>query len=362
VANVNLPDYGYVNARVRGMRAHLLTKEFFMQLADSNNFEDMHSLLEQTVYRREINEAVLLSPERPDYDQAINVNFVMSLRKIFDATGGEPHRLVRMLLSDFDVQNIKSILRGKRGDATPNEIVAMLVPVGELRLDRLEQMAQEREIRSVVERMVSSEIRFGPALAAALPRFYKRDQDLAILELALDKYHFSNVMSQLTGKDRNVQMVKRMFRTEIDMRNLSTLIRIRKLHLEDEDLESLCLPGGALSPEAFANLARLGDVAAIVAQYPDASYRSLLKKALEEYQELDVVAFDKELEHGLIKLGASMSNVDVLGIGVVIGYMWLKRNEIINLRIVLKGKQIDRSTVDIKKDLFFIGGDREVAA
>jgi V/A-type H+-transporting ATPase subunit C len=344
------------------MRAHLLTKEFFMQLADASSFEDMHSLLEQTVYRREINEAVLLSPERPDYDQAINVNFVISLRKIFDATGGEPHRLVRLLLSDFDVQNIKAILRGKRGDATPNEIVAMLVPVGELRLDHLEQIAQERDTRAVVERMVTSEIRYGPQLAAELPKFFKKDQDLAILELALDRYHFNSVMSQLTGKNRNVEMVRRMFRTEIDMRNLSTLVRIRKLHLEDEDLEGLCLPGGALSPEVFTNLARLGDVASIVAQYPDTSYRPLLKRALEEYQELDVVAFDKELEHALIKLGASMSNVDVLGIGVIIGYMWLKRNEVINLRIVLKGKQIDRTAVDIKKDLFFIGGDREAAA
>ena len=345
------------------MRAHLLTKDFFMHLADADNFEDLHSLLEQTVYRREINEAVLLSPERPDYDQAINVNFVVCLRKIFDATGGEPHRLVRILFSDYDVDNIKSILRGKKGDATPNEIVTTLVPVGGLRLEQLELLTHEREVRGVVERTMNMGIRFAPALAAALPTYYKKDQDLAILELALDKYHFSNIMRQLEGRDRNVQMVKRMFRTEVDMRNISTLVRIRKLDLDDEELEGLCLPGGALTPEMFADLARLGDVASIVTNYPDTSYRTLLKKALEEYQTMDVVAFDKELKHGLIKLGASMSNVDVLGVGVIIGYMWQKRNEIINLRIVLKGKLIDRSSVDIKKDLFFIADrDRENAA
>jgi vacuolar-type H+-ATPase subunit C/Vma6 len=44
----------------------------------------------------------------------------------------------------------------------------------------------------------------------------------------------------------------------------------------------------------------------------------------------------------------------VLGIGVIIGFMWLKQNEIINLRIVLRGKMMDRPQADIKKQLFFV--------
>jgi len=46
--------------------------------------------------------------------------------------------------------------------------------------------------------------------------------------------------------------------------------------------------------------------------------------------------------------------VDVLGIGVIIGYIWSKQNELINLRILLRGKQMDRAQADIRKDLFFV--------
>jgi vacuolar-type H+-ATPase subunit C/Vma6 len=97
----------------------------------------------------------------------------------------------------------------------------------------------------------------------------------------------------------------------------------------------------------------------MVSEYPDPRYRKLLEKALSEYQEMDVAAFDRELEHELVRRGVGMSNVDVLGIGVIIGYMWAKQNEIINLRITLKGKLMDQSQADIKKNLFFV--EREAA-
>jgi vacuolar-type H+-ATPase subunit C/Vma6 len=87
-----------------------------------------------------------------------------------------------------------------------------------------------------------------------------------------------------------------------------------------------------------------------------------LEQALSEYQEEDIVAFDKELEHELIRRGAAMSNVDVLGAGVIIGYMFQKQNEIINLRMILRGRSMDRPQADIKKDLFFIKKGEEAAA
>ena len=55
----------------------------------------------------------------------------------------------------------------------------------------------------------------------------------------------------------------------------------------------------------------------------------------------------------MVRRGTTVSNVDVLSIGVIIGYIWAKQNEVVNLRIVLKGKLMDQPQADIKKDLFF---------
>jgi V/A-type H+-transporting ATPase subunit C len=336
------------------MRSHLLTKDFFMRLVEADSFEAIHSMLDQTVYRREMNEAVLMSPDRPDYDQALSINLVAALRKILDGTGGEPHKLVNLLLTRYDVLNVKTILRGKKGNATPGEIVSTLTPVGNLRMDVLEQLAREREIRQVIDQMATLRINYARPLTSALGDFVKHDQDLAVLELALDRWHFADVMKQLKGRDRNVDMVRQMFTAEIDMRNISTLVRIRGIRLDDEEVTDMRLPGGSLNPQQFLDLDRLGDIVRIVGEYPDPSYRKLLEKALSEYQEIDVVAFDRELERALIKQGVAMSNVDVLGIGVIIGYMWAKQNEIINLRIVLRGKLMEQPQASIARDLYFV--------
>ncbi|MDD5748740.1 MAG: V-type ATPase subunit [Actinomycetota bacterium] len=354
MAKVDLPDYGYVNARVRGMRAYLLTRDFFMNLVKAEDTDTIHSLLEQTVYRREIDEAILIRPERPDYDYALNVNLVATLRKIIDATGGEVERLVGLLYTRYDIHNVKTILRGKKGSATSSEIITAMIPIGNIRIEVLEELSKCREILDVVSLMGEYRIKYKKTLEEAYEEFKEREEDLSVLELALDKFHYTDCLEQLKGKGSNIALTRRMFINELDMRNISTLVRIRGIKLDDDEVKNFCITGGALEPEKFLELHRSGDVAKIVSEYPDPEYRKVLDRALAAYEEVDIAAFDRELEHGLTTLGAGMSNIDVLGIGVIIGYMWLKQNEIVNLRVILKGKAIGRPETEISNDLFFV--------
>ncbi|MBN2169562.1 MAG: V-type ATPase subunit [Actinobacteria bacterium] len=354
MVRVDLSDYGYVNARVRGMRSHLLLKDFFMRLVEAEDLDQIHSLLDGTVYRREVNEAILMNPEKPDYDQAFNINMVNAFRRIHDATGGEARKLVGLILSRYDIQNIKSILRGKKGDALPSEITLLMVPVGNIRMDVLEDLIGKREIRDVISAMSNHGIKYARPLAGALNEYYDSEQDMAVLELVLDKYYYQSVMDSLQSKDENVEIVRQMFVGEIDMRNISTLVRIRGLRLEDYEVTRFYIAGGSLSSGQFLYLHSLGDIAGMVKEYPDRRYRKVLEKALEEYQELDVVAFDRLLEHEQVERGMGVSNLNVLGIGVIVGYIWAKQNEIINLRIVIKGKTFEQPQAEIRRELFFV--------
>jgi V/A-type H+/Na+-transporting ATPase subunit C len=362
LARVDLSDYGYVNARVRGMRSHLLTKDFFMRLVEAPDYDAIPSIMDQTIYRREVNEAVVVRPENPDYDRALSLNLIASFRKIHDALGGEGHRLVTVLLSKYDLLNVKTVLRGKRGNATSAEITNLMVPVGSIRMETLEKMAQQREVRDVITYMAAQQVPYARPLVTAYPAYQKKDLDLSVLELALDKYHYGSVMESLRGKDRNIDMVRQVILGEIDMRNISTLVRIRGHKMEDEEVENLRIPGGTLSEDQFLALHRLGDIAQLVSEYPDPRYRKVLEKALAEYQEVDVAAFDRELEREQTRRAVAMSNVDVLGVGVIIGYFYAKQNEVINLRIVFKGKMMDKPQAEIRKDLFFIERDTAEAA
>ncbi|MDD5448179.1 MAG: V-type ATPase subunit [Actinomycetota bacterium] len=354
MARVDIPDYTYVNARVRAMRAHLLTRDFFMRLVEAEDFNAIHSLLDQSIYRREINEALVLNPEKPRYDYALSKNLYAALMKIYNSVGGKPRRLVEILYSRYDVDNIKAVIRGKKGDATPSEIMEIVVPVGNLRKETLGEMARAREILDVINVMRAHGAKYATPLESHYERFVRQNRDVSVLELALDKFHFQDAISRLEGKDPNVALTRQILRSEIDIRNISTLVRIRGFKLEDNEVLNLVIPGGTLEPKDFLYLQRLGDLSEIVSEYPDPRFKEVLEKALGEYQEKDIVAFDQELYHELIREGVGMSNVDVLGIGVIIGYMWAKQCEIMNLRIILKGKELGRADVDIKSDLFFV--------
>lgn len=354
MARVDIPDYTYVNARVRGMRAYLLTRDFFMRLVEAEDFDAIHSLLDQTVYRREVNEALVLNPEKPRYDYALSKNLYVALMKIYNSVGGKPRKLVEILYSRYDVDNIKAVIRGKKGGATPSEIMEIVVPLGNLRSGALEEMAGAREILDVIGVIRAHGVKYVIPLESQYERFVSRNRDVSVLELALDKFYFQDAISKLEGKDSNVALVRRILTTEIDIRNISTLVRIRGFKLEDHEVLNLVIPGGTLEPKEFLYLQRLGDLGEIVKEYPDPRFREILEKALGEYQEKDIVAFDQALYRELIREGVGMSNVDVLGIGVIIGYMWAKQSEIMNLRIILKGKELERADVDIKNDLFFV--------
>lgn len=357
-----MTDYGYVNARVRSMRTNLLTREFFARLIEAEEIDGVNSLMEQTVYRREITEAILMDPEAPDYDLAFNQNLVASLKKIQDSTGGEPHRLVNLLLSRWDVLNIKTILRGKHGNVSSSDIANTLVPIGGITLDIFEEMIRQRDVADVIDVMGTLRVKYARPLTRSLSRYSENDEDLFVLELSLDKFYFEDALDSLKGKDKNVDMVRQMFVLELDMRNISTLMRIQEAKLDLYTIEEMWIPRGTISLEEFCEMGRLGDAEKVVGAFPDPEYRKILEKALPASREAGIVAFEIELEQGLIKHAVAMSNVDVLSIGVIIGYMWAKYNEIINLRIVYKGKLLGQPQSVIKKDLFFVKKEAVEAA
>ena len=49
---------------------------------------------------------------------------------------------------------------------------------------------------------------------------------------------------------------------------------------------------------------------------------------------------ERRLETGVLKNAISLSLKDPLNISLIIGYIWKKINEVINLRLILRGKQV----------------------
>ena len=70
----------------------------------------------------------------------------------------------------------------------------------------------------------------------------------------------------------------------------------------------------------------------------------------------DLASIESGLERHLVEKGMRLLRGDPLGIGVPLGYIWAKRNEMINLRVVAQGKAWGLPAERIRERLFLPWG------
>src|SRR5690554_3821347 len=134
-------DYGYINARVRGMRSRLLGPTFYQAALDATDFRAFTATLAQTPYMRELEEAQARTEGLAAVDQAVARNFYNTARRLLSFSDGRPHDLIEVLLLPFDLANLKAIARGKHAGKGLEEIQGSLFPAGSLKPTLLEEAA-----------------------------------------------------------------------------------------------------------------------------------------------------------------------------------------------------------------------------
>jgi vacuolar-type H+-ATPase subunit C/Vma6 len=75
-------DYGYCNARVRGMRSRLLGRTYLDQLMDCADLRGIIQMLTQTEYGPDLEATLLYGHTFSAVDEALKINMVRTFRKI----------------------------------------------------------------------------------------------------------------------------------------------------------------------------------------------------------------------------------------------------------------------------------------
>ncbi|RJP26041.1 MAG: hypothetical protein C4536_16420 [Actinobacteria bacterium] len=356
MVQVPLKDYSYANARVRAMSARLLDESVYRELLDALDYNRALAVLEETEYGEDI-EHFMMEGARPTIiDRAFNRNLIRNFARIKDFFMGRPEEMVNALLSRWDPYNLKTVMRGMRALVPKTEIVRNLVPIGSLDLTVLGEIVGQPDLRASLDAIVMFSpqwwIPYGQAITAHLAE-YLREHDLAVLELALDKFHYEKIDALLKRSDANTTLVREVVTMEVDAINIVTLMRICGLELEGAKAEDYFVPGGTIATaKEFARIMELGQPEKVYeALYLKTPYREALEKAWKNFDERGESAFEDEMEKHTIRTCLKMSK-DPLGIGIIITYMWKKYLEITNLRIILRGKSIGLIESQIRKELF----------
>lgn len=347
-------DYGYANARVRAMKSDLFRRPFYEKLLQTATLQDVTTTLAKTPYAKDIDAAMIKYSGIKGFDEALRMNTMRTFRKILDFVDADARTLVEILVGRWDVINIKTILRGKNIGASVEDIVTSLIPAGQLDENILREMAGQLDVRRCIDLMAVWRLPYATALTEAFPEYSKR-RNLTSLELALDKTYYQESFLKLRRNSMNVSLVREILKREIDLTNIMTILRIVKDEIDVNEAKRFLIDGGKeFDMPYLETLLKEKSIEDIVFKVKKSSYGKVLETHMNEYFESgSLVRVERGLEETAVRRGVAMFRADPLSIAMIIGYIWAKYNEIINLRVIARGKMVGMPEDKMKEALIF---------
>jgi V/A-type H+-transporting ATPase subunit C len=348
-------DYGYSNARLRGMRSRLFDASFFNELIEAPDIQHLAKELADTEYGADLEEALIHGRDAAAVDEALKHNMVRTFQKVHGFLNDEAHYILTTLLGRWDIFNIKTVIRGKHMHLSAEEIADGLLPAGYLNEIDLEALSRLDDVRAVVDTSMTWSLPFAGALSSGYPA-YAESGDLSALELSLDRYYATWALERFKRRGANMKLARDFLGIHIDIANLVMVFRLQKADMEKVDVDSLFLEGGAdIGLDLYRELARMSDVDEVLDRLRGTSYGLALDDAAVAYLENNSISvFERALEDFLMRRANRLGVRDALGVGVAITYLWAKQNEITNLRIIVKGIAVGMPEDRVRGELILV--------
>jgi len=348
-------DYGYANARIRGMRARLLKRERLEHLIGIADLPPLIQELMQTELAPFLEETLIHGHTAASIDEALKLNLVATFRKVLGFLNDEAHDVCTTLLGRWDAFNIKTIVRGKHLHLTAEEIHEGLLPVGALSNVDLDGLIGQGDVKGVVDLASTWELPQAPALRSGFAE-YQRTGELADLELAVDHYYADWASKRLARRGKNYAIARRILGMQVDILNLVMVFRAARENLDPATSVDYFLLGGLdIDLELYQRLAALSDVDEILDGLRGTQYGKILDDAALAYLEnTSLAVFERTLEDYFTRKVLALGSTDPLGIGIPIAYLWGKQNEVTNLRIIVKGVAVGMPAERTRKELILV--------
>lgn len=358
-----MADFDYGNARLRAMRSRLLAQRDLETLAELGSMQGLISALAKTAYQRSIEAALTHASGLECIAQAIRMDLINTFEKARSFFRDDAGRMVAIVLRPYDLHNIKAILRGLSRNIPSAEILEALLPVGDLPYAVWAELARVPGPRAAIDMLVS----MNEPIAQPLLKLRARHPaaELPEMELALDQWHYQDAWKFIQATPSDKEVLASALRLEADIENLLTMLRF--VHEPDErrhllgrggidGLAGLLVEPGFLSQSLLVHLGNQDSLKAAVELLAGTHYEPALRAGLDAFKQTGRLSeIENHLKRYRLNWLKNLIFKDSLGIGVFLGYLALKINEINNLRWIAHGIHFGLEHREIKAELVFAG-------
>jgi V/A-type H+-transporting ATPase subunit C len=353
-----MSDYDYGNARLRAMKSRLLSRRELEVLAETGSLQGLISALTKTAYQKPIEAALTRSTGMDCIDEALHNDLINTIGKISGFYHEETAKMIAVIFRTYDIYNLKTILRGLSKNVSSSEIIAVLIPIGEMNIGALRELARLNNPREAIDLMASQALPFAAPLLKL--RAEHPGAEPFEMELALDQWLFHEARQTLRSAEDESPLAY-AFALDADIANILTVLRFAhdsrerealRAKLGSEELAPLLIRAGKISVEMLSTAGRQDSVSSAVESFAGTTFESALRAGLEIYARSNRLSdIEKQLKHYRLRQLAWLISKDPLGIGVPLGYAALKVNEIGNIRWIAQGVNLDLKAEAIQAEL-----------
>ncbi len=354
--------YGYSNVRVRGMKGLLLTQQFLDELISVRAISAMAELLQRTHYKEDINYYSLKYRDSAVVELAAIRHFGKIARKIKKFAPSDDIEIINALLMKWDLLNLKMIINAKRIGKTFEEIRPYLINTGTInesdyeRIAKADEMELFEEIKktSLGEEMLSSSTEhFNRSMFDAFRSSLKSMDKFFQLQTILDAYIYLFMDKGLKSSDKDVELVRKLLRLEIDAKNILLIERLKAHGVDKKKIRNFLIKGGTLFDLFIEKLIEADDLkktyGLLQTRFPKLIARKSSEKECSSLTDLEII-LEKVIAYEKVKT----FHQSILSIGVLLGFLLLKEEEVNNLRKIAKAKEFGVSEQDIKEILVIV--------
>ena len=343
-----MPDFPYINARVRAMRSRLLPAARLEELLGSPTMETFLQGLSSTPYGSDLQEALTRSQGLRAVDEALAHNLRRATRAIRGFADGRPRTLIEVILLRWDLANLRVIARGRHAGRPTEEIVGALLPAGNLGEVVLKEMAGYPDLTGLAGTLETLDHPLAAAMARGVAA-YSAAKDLMALEVHLDRGYAEYGLQQTRRGGEDVMILRGILQAEIDVANVKTALKLADAGGLSEDRRlSFYIPGGAVVTQPL--------FVALSSSQTRAPGWERLRVHGFPIKELptNLVAFERELDLYVARKLRARYLGDPLGMDIVIGYLAMKSAEVANLRLIARGKFLGLPREAVRREMVVV--------
>jgi V/A-type H+-transporting ATPase subunit C len=349
-----MSDLYYLNARIRAMWGRLLTRNDYEKILAAPGLPEIAASLRETPYGFFIESVGRGISDAGRMEEALRRNFQETLSRLLSMSGGDCREAVRLLLGSWEVQAVKTVLRGRAAGLPPEEILASLLPTGLHGEAALQELCRQPSLRAVVDLLATWRDPWGVPLSRAM-REYREQKDLFVLEAALDRFRAGQAAAVLREirrphrGDETDDALSLFLALSVDRANLMTALKAVEEKMAPANRRAFFLPGGRIyAAKDFDGMLSSRTVSDALA----VSARSFFSRALAaipaSFAGIPLLtAVERRLDRVLQRVMRARMRSDPLGWGMPASFLLNKTREIQNLRMIFRARMAGMPDADL---------------